>query len=158
MGELLPVKPAGVGDRARSRRRGRDARPLMSHPDRPCTRVRTRSASHLLARFVLPVRGLGDETVRDPETEGRLRVDALAACLRPTQMACHTTRWARWALVGFCTTRDATVSQGVRIGGLVAESWRSEAVHSEAPSFSEYWSVSVRESFMKGEIPAGDCG
>jgi hypothetical protein len=50
------------------------------------------------------------------------------------------------------------VSQGVRIGGLVAESWRSEAVHSEAPSFSEYWSVSVRESFMKGEIPAGDSG
>ena len=88
----------------------------------------------------------------------RRRVDALAACLRPTQMACHTTRWARWALVGFCTTRDATVSQGVRIGGLVAESWRSEAVHSEAPSFSVYWSVSVRESFMKGEIPAGDCG
>jgi hypothetical protein len=78
VGELLPVKPAGVGDRARSRRRGRDARPLMSHPDRPCTRVRTRSASHLLARFVLPVRGLGDETVRDPETEGRR-----ACCVPP---------------------------------------------------------------------------
>ena len=78
VGELLPVKPVGVGDRARSRRRGRDARPLMPHPDRPCTRVRTRSASHLLARFVLPVRGLGDETVRDPETEGRR-----ACCVPP---------------------------------------------------------------------------